>query len=155
MTDEREATPPPGDLPDVSPELPEEVEDLAVLADLIDADPDQVLAVLQASWRGPLPPPAALAAYEEIVPGSAKQMMDAVQTQGSHRRAMEKEHADAAIRRASRGQWWAGFLSALLIVAGFILVMNDHDWAGGTIITGTVVGLATVFLVGRRQEPPT
>ncbi len=104
------------------------------------------------SWAGPIPPPAILQQYEQVLEGSAQSIIDSFVKQGDHRRSLEREYLDADSRRADRGQILAFVLAlAFLIVAG-ALVWHGEALAGTTIGTVDLVALVTVFIVGRRQD---
>ena len=49
----------------------------------------RVLTITQQQFSGPIPPPALLAEYEKIVPGSALRIFNRAETQSDHRIAME------------------------------------------------------------------
>lgn len=68
----------------------------------------------------PIPPPTWMERYNQIVPGSAKQMMDDMHAQSAHRREIEREESRAEVSLAKRGQWF-GFVTAC---AGFVVVMT-------------------------------
>ena len=52
--------------------------------------------------EGPLPPPADLAAYEQVVPGLAERLVKAAESQTRHRHRIEKMEAEAARDAAER-----------------------------------------------------
>lgn len=119
-------------------------------------------------YQAPLPPPAWMERYDQIVPGSAKQMMDDVHDQSEHRRELEREESRAEIVLAKRGQWFgfatacAGFVVAMTgMVGGFVLIYVGNSLGAG--IALALVGLAAiaaVFVANRfaarppRQETP-
>jgi uncharacterized membrane protein len=75
--------------------------------------------------------------------------------QTEHRTQMERKVTDSDIRRSFWGLV-AGFLISFVCVTGGIAsVLLGHDGAGATIATGSVVGLAAVFIYGtasRKRE---
>jgi uncharacterized membrane protein len=116
-----------------------------------------------AQYSGPLPPPKYLADYDAIVPGSAKEIVEAMIEQGRHRRKIElseSEHIQSMdkviIEGDSRRAYWgliAGFVIAIGVVAsGSLLIFNGHDWAGTTMVTTIIVGLVGVFIYGTRSR---
>jgi uncharacterized membrane protein len=50
-------------------------------------------------WQGPLPPPDALRAFEEIHPGSAAEIINEFKLEASHRRAQEDREARLVVRQ--------------------------------------------------------
>ena len=108
--------------------------------------------MVSASWEGPLPPPNALQQYEEIVPGAAARILDMAERQSNHRIQLEKTVIVGDSRRSNMGLIFAFLLSAAIIGVGAYLIMNDHDWAGASLIGLDLVGLATVFVYGTRSR---
>lgn len=108
---------------------------------------------------------------EKIEPGYGKkyldQILDSLKEEAEHRRKLERdafEHdctlnaaalesdrqsARALDRRSAWGQVLAFVLVLFIILSGSYLIHTGHDWAGATIITGTIVSVAAVFLKGQ------
>lgn len=109
--------------------------------------------VVQATMHsGPLPPPEVLQKYEQIVPGTARTIINMAEQQSLHRRQIEKIVIEAGARDSKYGIG-AGLLVSLATIslAGFAIHMG-HATAGATIATSTVVGLAGVFVYGTRSN---
>ncbi len=101
------------------------------------------------SWSGPLPPSSELGAYDRLVPGSAKRMMDWAEEEGKHRRDMERVVIPGNSKRADRGQI-LGFVLALatLALAAALMFTGFSAW-GVAIVIAEIAGLAGVFVFGR------
>lgn len=56
------------------------------------------------------------------------------------------------IGTARRGQWFGLVLAAAIVAASTYLIIANHDWAGVTICTATLVGLTSVFVIGHRRR---
>jgi len=78
----------------------------------------------------------------------------------AHQRAMEWEAmaqqkaalaGDRSFR--TRGQWFAGALAGFFGFLGEWFVHLGHSTSGASVILGTVVSLAIVFVLGRRPAP--
>ena len=108
--------------------------------------------MVSASWKGPLPPPEVLRSFEEIVPGAAGRILDMAERQSDHRIQMEKTAIVGDSRRSYLGLAAAFILSSAIIGGGIYLIINDHDWAGVSLIGLDVVGLAAVFLYGTKSR---
>lgn len=74
-----------------------------------------------------------------------------------HQQAMEREamrqqddefKGDRGMKR--RGQWFAAVLAVVFALVGAWMGYLGHPASGATIITGTVVSLATIYLLGRQ-----
>ena len=98
-------------------------------------------------WDAPLPPPALLEQYDQVVPGLAKEIAERAKVEAGHVRKHEEESLRASIRYHARGQWM-GFVAVMAIIglAAFALWMGS-TWVAG-IATSIVVGTAAVFVLG-------
>ena len=98
-------------------------------------------------WEAPLPPPALLEQYNQVVPGLAREIAERAQVEAGHLREHENNALKASIRYRARGQWM-GFsaVMAMIGLATFALWM-DARWVAG-IATSIVVGTASVFVLG-------
>ena len=105
---------------------------------------------VKAEFSGPLPPPDELEKYERVSPGAAKRIFAMAETQGHHRRELEKSLVDNEYKEASRGQICAATLGALAIICGTIAGILGAQLAGSVIGGLVVVGLVYAFIRGRR-----
>ncbi len=65
-------------------------------------------------WNCPLPPPGALAQYEETLPGAADRLLKMIETESSHRRDMESRQLESEIRET---RW--GAMDGILYRSGY------------------------------------
>ena len=72
--------------------------------------------------------------------------------QSDHRIQMEKTVIVGDSWRSYLGLAAAFILSATIIGGGIFLIINDHDWAGASLIGLDVVGLAAVFVYGTKSR---
>lgn len=68
-----------------------------------EADGEELLYA-ERSYTGPLPEHSDLRAYDMVVPGSAKVIVDAFQDQTNHRRDLERAVVSGSDGRSGRGQ---------------------------------------------------
>lgn len=108
---------------------------------------------------GPIPDPLTLKQYNEVHPGASEIILSAFQSQGSHRQAMEVRVVDAQIAdgRAARmearlGQIFAFILSLVMMSLGTWVIMAGHEYTGATVTLFPVIGLASVFIYGRKGK---
>lgn len=102
------------------------------------------------NWSGPLPPPAALQAFEEIAPGTADKIVAQFQTEAEHRRDMERAQARLTIGETFLGQGSAiVFALAALGVAGYSAYVGA-EWIG-SIVGGGVIVSGILALRGKQQ----
>lgn len=123
--------------------------DLERLSQVDERKLELVLQAVSLSHSGPLPLPAMLAEYEQIVPGLAADIAGQFKSEAEHRRDMERQDRDIL----RRGQLF-GFASVLaaLGVAAIALILG-HPAVAGVIGGSTVVGVAGVFVIGRLTRP--
>jgi uncharacterized membrane protein len=122
-------------------------------------DSDLRVSAYSEQFRGPVPHPDTLRQYEEIVPGSAKSIIDSFITEGDHRRAREvrevamcEEWARADISLQKRGQI-LGFIIAVIGVGGGLYVAATVSPAAGAAVSGvTLVGIVAAFLRQRKMK---
>lgn len=105
---------------------------------------------VKAEFSGPLPPPDELEKYERVSPGAAKRIFAMAETQGHHRRELEKSLVDNEYKEASRGQICAATLGTLAIVSGTIAGISGAQWTGSVIGGLVVVGLVYALIRDRR-----
>jgi len=108
---------------------------------------------------GPLPSSQELARYDDRFPGFGERIMRMAEKDQEHIIAIELEQLamqnrgieyasrDALNehRRASQGQILGFILMLTVIGGGTVGICTGHDWAGATIITGTLGVLGYVF----------
>jgi uncharacterized membrane protein len=117
----------------------------------------QILSVVrqeltQKSFSGPIPPPEALAQYEQITAGLAGRIVGMAESQLAHRQAMENMALPAKMAEARRGQWIAGAVAIVgLIVAGTVGVWGNA-WASGAIGLADLSSIVGIFVIGSRLQ---
>lgn len=97
--------------------------------------------------EGPIPLPETMREYDYIVPGLAARIVDWVEREGEHRRAMEH----SLIRLSWAGLWCALAVTLVTIGGGMLLALRGRSTAGLIGIMGAVAGLVIVFVAGRRR----
>lgn len=106
-------------------------------------------------WAGPLPHPDLLRTYDEIVPGSAKQLIDTFDRQAHHRMELEKAVILGDVSRSNRGLWMAGSGVIAVLVVAAVVILTGHDTAGIVIASVDIGSIVAVFIYGtesRRRE---
>ena len=84
-------------------------------------------------------------------PELANQMMNEFVTQSEHIRAMDRKHAEAQIRVTYLGQIFGLVIGMTAIISGALVAAHGSQWAGGFIGGGGVIGLVSVFVLGRSR----
>ena len=93
----------------------------------------------------PLPEPTVFRQYDEVLPGFARQVLDAAREEVHHRRRLEQDES----RRQRLGQVFALIVALSFLGVAFALVSEGHDVAGTVLGTADLIALVTAFLLGR------
>jgi len=106
------------------------------------------------SFRGPLPSPDILEAYERISPGSANRVISVFENQASHRMKLEQTVVTGDTRRAHCGLACALLVVLTLIGGAVYLGINGHDWlaAGFVAAAGGSVAGSFILVNGQRRS---
>jgi len=110
-------------------------------------------------YEGPIPPADELRRYNDVLHNAAERILTMAESEATHRHCLEKKQLtneqgviDKTFRERARGQWFGLFIGVFTIAAGVYAAVNGAQWPGGFIGTGGVVGLVTVFVLGRRKN---
>ena len=115
------------------------------------------------SFSGPLPHPAILKAYDELVPGAAERLIGWAEEEGRHQREMDRRRLEGAEREQAaliadqaeerklqrRGQWFGLTIALVGVGVGGLLAALGHTIPASALLGTTVLGLAAVFVTGR------
>lgn len=115
----------------------------------------QVASVLiekQSFFSGPIPPTEMLEEYNRIIPNGAERIMTMAESQSAHRQFIEKEVISSQNIQSERGQMFAFILAILLIAVGTTAFLFGSSTVASIIFGTTVVGLVTVFVLGRKSQ---
>jgi uncharacterized membrane protein len=110
---------------------------------------DRLMVTISERFSGPLAHPAHLEAYERIVPGSAKRLMDMAEGEQGHRHRSERfgERFEAIYSMA--GLICGFVIGSALVIGGVIVALYDHEWVGGMFVAASAVGMVSAFIRGR------
>lgn len=104
------------------------------------------------AFSGPLPPPAMLSDYNNLVPRGAERILAMAEKQQDHRHEIEKRVIGGNVSAQVRGQYFAFFLALLIIVGAiYLIALGMPIWGFSTLIA-TIGGLAFVFITGRKKD---
>ncbi len=110
-------------------------------------------------YSGPIPPPNFLKGYQDVIPDAPERILkmaeniQAAQIEGQREIIKQNGMNIANSFKANKSsQIFAFILIVLLIVAGIVLTITGHDAVGGVIFGTTIIGVATVFIVGKIKE---
>ena len=117
-----------------------------------DDTPDLQIQETTIAWQGPLPPPRALQAYDEVIPGAADRILRMAENQAAHRIQMDRVAIQSEVRSSTWGLIAGFLLSAGVIGGGIYLIAAGHDWAGSVLIGFDLATLAGIFVYGTRSR---
>lgn len=116
--------------------------------------PAQIRAtqVTARQFSGPLPAPEILERYNVISPGAADRIIAMAEDNNRHFQSMDKMFMSATYQERAKGQLFGliiGLASLATCAYGFSTGhAEEAAWLGGT----TIIGLVSVFVVGRLQK---
>jgi len=103
----------------------------------------------QSTFSGPIPPPSVLEGYERLVQGAAERILVMAESDAKHQQEIEFAALRAAEAEIRRGQFF-GFVIGLTALGASMLALAMGSPAVAGVIGGTtVIGLVSVFIVGR------
>lgn len=121
--------------------------------DLIGPLPGSVVsgfaATHQVSYSGPIPPPAFMREYNEIIPDAAERILAMAEKQTQHRIDLENRAMDSAIKRSNWGLV-AGFVIGMTAICfGGTAMLMGHETGGFWLGMAGLTSLVGVFVIGK------
>lgn len=101
------------------------------------------------SWFGPLPPPAALAEFDRVVPGSAQHIFSDWMMESEHRRKCEDRESRTAVAISRLGMWFGGATVLVVIAASVWLAQAGHTGPSMAVAGIAVGGVIGAFVTRR------
>jgi uncharacterized membrane protein len=103
----------------------------------VQPQPNQVS--VRQEWSGPLPPPAALERFNQIIPNGADRIVAMAEKEQAHRIDYEKTGLAATVREARRGQILGAIISAVAIGGAIFNTYIGGYWAVSVALVGVPV----------------
>jgi uncharacterized membrane protein len=104
------------------------------------------------AFSGPLPHPALLARYNEVIPNGAERIMAMAERQSIHRESLEAQVVAGNVASQARGSHYAFIICIVTIVGGFVLTGMGISVIGVSAIIGSLATLAGVFIISKREQ---
>ena len=73
------------------------------------------------------------------------------ENQSKHRMALEDHAVKEELKQSRNGQWFGFFLALIGMAAAVWLATKGHETVAGIFATTLILGLVTVFVVGRKK----
>lgn len=90
-------------------------------------------------WAGPLPPPAALERFNQIIPNGADRVVTMAEKEQAHRIEYEKISLDATVHESRRGQIFGAIISVVAIGGAIFTAYIGAHWAVSVSLAGVPV----------------
>lgn len=139
--------------------IPEEFKPILADPDIPKDKKDKIIrAVLGVSIRkassfsGPIPPPELLKGYNEVIKDGAERIVIMAEKQSSHRMQLEDHAIKEELKQSRLGQVFGFILGIVGLVLAAILAILDHEAIAGIFGTTTILGLVTVFVLGKKAQ---
>lgn len=107
--------------------------------------------VVSEHFQGPLPAPKHLRQYDEIVSGAAERIITMAEKEQSHRHSYEDFDLKVVNNQIVTGQWMAFILTLIFAGIAVWLILSGFEVVGSVIFGTTIIGIATVFIVGNKK----
>lgn len=139
--------------------IPEEFKPILADPDIPKDKKDKIIrAVLgisirkASSFSGPIPPPELLKGYNEVVKDGAERIVIMAEKQSNHRMKLEDHAIREELKQSRLGQVFGFVLGIVGLLLAAILAILDHETIAGIFATTTILGLVTVFVLGKKAQ---
>lgn len=110
--------------------------------------------IVSQHWNGPLPPPAALAEFDRIIPSGAERIMAMVEIEQAHRIEYESKRLSALTNDTKRGQYIGMGISIVALVGACITAyLGAHPTVSIALVSLPVLGIIKALISSRSSEP--
>ena len=103
-------------------------------------------------WIAPIPPPQAMAHYEQIVTGSANRIIIMAEESRSHIHNMQKAALRSLVIFQTIGQIFGFSIALAGIYSSYFLAMAGHDLISGCALLGSVSTIVLAFLQTKKSS---
>ena len=101
---------------------------------------------------GPLPDPVTLIKYNQVYPDLAKEIVEMAKKQSEHRQYLEREQVISETKLRLREQLIGGCAIVILIILGFVLILNDKNIAGASAVIIALIGIIYSISYGKNKD---
>lgn len=107
----------------------------------------------QLTYRSaPLPPPEELNKYNDVVQNGAERIIKMAENQQQHRMNLEVMAVTSQLKESSRGQIFGFIIGLAGIIGSLVIANNGFETAGSIIGSTSLVGLVSVFVLGKKYQ---
>jgi uncharacterized membrane protein len=101
---------------------------------------------------GPLPDGETIKVYNEQIPNGGDRIMTTVEKQLEHRVKLETYGIRRTFNQSGTGQWMAFLIAIFFGFVAWDLGKDGKEWLAGVVAGVDIVGLVTVFILGRSKS---
>jgi len=102
------------------------------------------------SFSGPLPPPATLEGYENILPGAADRIIKMAEQNANTRLSLDNKIVESDIKRSKKGQYLGFILSVLFIGAAILCAYLNQPFPASVLGVGGFSSIISIFVLGKK-----
>jgi len=102
--------------------------------------------------QDPFPPPEVLERYKQVMPDFPERWLTRMEDEARQRHEMEAKEQELQFAERKRGQIFGFAIGLVAIIAGSVTASLGAEWAGLGIGGGGVIGLVSVFVLGKRGK---
>lgn len=124
-----------------------------------DSGYNRLLHIQQSQYSGPIPPPESLQYYEEILPGAADRILKMAEENArilressSKQQTLEESVELHRHDETKRGQNFGLYTVLSMVALAGLAILCGYPSVAGIICSATVIGVATVFVSGRKGQ---
>ena len=104
------------------------------------------------TFSGPIPHPALLSQYGQIIPNGADRIMSMAEKQMEYRISMGNKMLDSDIRRADRGLIFGFVVAIVIIIGGFGLIIAGFQALGISAVIAPLISLVGIFVYTQERR---
>lgn len=117
----------------------------------------KVIATIQEHYSGPLPQPADLEKYDQIVPGAAERILAMAEKEQADRHKESERQSHLMCALSLRGQWIGFFLAILFTGVSVFFAINGFEKLSALFGTPLIIWVCSIFVLHKtpkeRQQP--
>lgn len=105
------------------------------------------------SHSGPVPPPAMIKQYDDILPGAAERIFAMAEREQAHLHEMDQRAIRQPHNAEMLGMVIGGLIVAAAITASFFLIVAGHSLTGSLFSGGLLLTIALAYVKRARNGP--
>jgi len=108
--------------------------------------------LVSSQFSGPLPPPDALAHYNNIIPGAAERILRMAESEAENRHRNERKVVDNVVRSSFLGIFFAFASVVLMVVLAYFALIYEYPTVATSIVVINIASVAGIFIFFRNKS---